>query len=149
MTKSGLIKLSVAGDVIGLIPGLGYIAGIPLMVIHFNYAGKRALMCLLEALPMVGCLPIFTIAACTYPDNDAADPVIVAEVQRRLATPVEVQLALPPDFASMPGEAIEAVGQVIAEADSMPSFDSLDARDQMGWCIARGYQLGRMQQMAN
>lgn len=75
MTKATLVQVSIVGDVLGFIPVVGWVLSIPLLILHFNYAGARALICLLEALPMVGMLPVFTGAALTYPDTDVPDQI--------------------------------------------------------------------------
>ena len=138
MTKSTLIKLSLIGDALGLVPVLGTIISIPLLIVHYSYAGPRALWCLIEMLPMVGFLPIFSIAAAMYPDNEQ----VVAASEAQMSYAELLQRALP-NQSSLSPDSVAAVEQVMREADSLPKFDELPEIQQIGWCILRGYQLGR------
>jgi hypothetical protein len=77
MTKSQLIKWSGIRDfldiiVIGQIPGINWLLDLPVLIMHLNYAGPVALFTLLEAIPGLGFLPIWTIAAMSYPNHDEA-----------------------------------------------------------------------------
>ena len=77
MTRKTLIYCSMARDLlnivgIGAIPPLSWLLDLPLLVMHFNYAGPKAAFTLLELVPVVGVFPFFTVAAFNYPDRDAA-----------------------------------------------------------------------------
>lgn len=74
MTRSQLIKWSIARDAlnfigIGQIPGLCWLLDLPLIVMHFRYAGPASLFTLLETIPVIGFVPFFTIAALCYPED--------------------------------------------------------------------------------
>jgi hypothetical protein len=97
MTKSQLIKWSGVRDfldiiVIGQIPGLNWLLDLPLFIMHLNYAGPRAFFTLLEAIPGVGLIPIWTIAAMSYPNRD---PVTEAMSPQQFAYQQPMQY-LPP-----------------------------------------------------
>ncbi len=89
--KQRLIAWSAARDFldiiwIGQIPVLGQALSLPIWIMHFSYAGKAALFTLLEMMPGVGLFPVFTTAACCYPDfdkpagSDAPAPTLVGHV---------------------------------------------------------------------
>lgn len=74
MTKSQLIAWSAARDVldltpVGHIPLLDQLLDIPIIAMHFRYAGPRAFAVIPELVPLVGVLPVFTIMALMYPAN--------------------------------------------------------------------------------
>jgi hypothetical protein len=74
-----LIKWSIARDlldllIVGQLPGVGALLDLPLIIMHFDYAGPAAAVTLLEAIPVVGLLPIFTIMALCYPNHDDQPP---------------------------------------------------------------------------
>ena len=71
MDSRSLLVLSVIADildllVIGNIPGLSWFIDIPLILLHFAAGGPAALVALLEAIPLVGLVPIFTWLAWRY-----------------------------------------------------------------------------------
>jgi hypothetical protein len=73
MTKRQLIFWSLLRDVldvvgIGQIPGLNWVLNVPLIIMHFHFAGMRAWLTLFENIPVVETLPFFTVAALSYPD---------------------------------------------------------------------------------
>jgi hypothetical protein len=75
MTKSQLITVSGVRDfldfiLIGQIPGLNWLLDLPVLIMHLKYAGPVALFTLLEAFPIVGFFPIWTIAAMSYKNHD-------------------------------------------------------------------------------
>lgn len=79
MTKRQLIMWSIARDSldfigIGQIPPLSWLLDLPLIFMHFSFAGKAATIVLFELIPFVGILPLFTFAAFSYPDPDAPKP---------------------------------------------------------------------------
>jgi hypothetical protein len=74
MKKSTLVTLSLIGDlldiaVIGQIPGLSWFIDIPIIICHVAYAGPGGFMTMLELIPVVGTLPLFTIAALAHKDH--------------------------------------------------------------------------------
>jgi hypothetical protein len=76
MTKKQLIKWSAGRDAlnfigIGQIPGLCWLLDLPLIIMHFNYAGPAAIFTLFETIPIIGFFPFFTVAAMMYPNHDA------------------------------------------------------------------------------
>jgi hypothetical protein len=77
MTKKMLVAVSADADaldvvVIGQLPGLSWFIDAPVLAMHFMYAGPKALPTLLELVPVVGTIPLFTIAALSYPDKDTS-----------------------------------------------------------------------------
>jgi hypothetical protein len=75
MTKGDLIKISMVADfldfvVVGQIPVLSWVIDIPVIIMHVIYAGPSGLSTLLELVPIVGILPVFTIAAAGYKNRD-------------------------------------------------------------------------------
>jgi hypothetical protein len=75
MKKADLVKLSMLADfldivVVGQIPVLSWVIDIPVIIMHVAYAGPTGLSTLLELIPVVGILPIFTMAAAGYPNTD-------------------------------------------------------------------------------
>lgn len=95
MTKRNLVTVSIFADaldvaVIGQIPGLSWFIDIPVILMHLLYAGPKALPTLLELVPVVGTIPLFTIAALSYPDKDKSPA----------ATGMEGQTAIPHSFKS-------------------------------------------------
>ena len=87
MTKSQLIAWSVARDVldltpIGHIPLIDQLLDMPIIAMHFKYAGPRAFAVLPELVPFVGVLPVFTIMALMYPANPQRELAASATLQR-------------------------------------------------------------------
>jgi hypothetical protein len=85
MTKSHLIKWSVARDAlnfmcIGQLPGLAWLLDLPLLIMHFNYAGPAAIFTILEMIPVVGFFPFFTVAAMLYPNHDEPSATTVTRI---------------------------------------------------------------------
>lgn len=75
MTKQQLIIVSVVADVldvlvIGQVPGLSWFIDIPIILAHLSYAGPRGWTTLMELVPFVGTLPLFTIAAMSHPAKE-------------------------------------------------------------------------------
>lgn len=71
MTKQQLIGASIIADVldvfvIGQVPGLSWFIDIPIIIMHVSYAGPKGFMTLLELVPVVGTLPLFTFAAFSH-----------------------------------------------------------------------------------
>lgn len=78
MTKKTLIAVSAARDaldfvMIGQLPGLNWLLNIPVIYLHYRYAGPLALLTLFENVPGIETLPGFTVAAISYPNRDAID----------------------------------------------------------------------------
>jgi hypothetical protein len=75
LTKQQLIVFSVVADVldvlvIGQVPGLSWFIDIPVILMHLAYAGSRGWTTLIELVPVVGTLPLFTIAAMSHPAKE-------------------------------------------------------------------------------
>jgi uncharacterized membrane-anchored protein YitT (DUF2179 family) len=73
MTRTQLILVSAIRDaldfaIVGQIPGLNIALNIPVIIMHYRFAGPRALITLFENVPGVETLPCFTAAAISYPD---------------------------------------------------------------------------------
>lgn len=110
MTRKTLITWSVIRDlldfmVVGQIPGLGQLLDVPILMMHYAYAGANANFALPELIPTVGFLPIFTIAACCYPDPDAARQVLPvdASAHQRVDLPPKSEAML---FAQVDGKVV-------------------------------------------
>jgi bacteriorhodopsin len=56
--------------VIGQIPVLSWVIDIPVIIMHLAYAGPVGLGTLLELVPVVGILPVFTLAAAGYEKHE-------------------------------------------------------------------------------
>ena len=105
MTKKQLITWSIARDAldfvaIGQIPPFSWVLDVPLIIMHFSYAGSAALITLFELIPIVGLFPFFTVAAFSYPDNDEASeigPVLPAEPPATTVETVSSPLLPAPD----------------------------------------------------
>lgn len=76
ITKKSLILVSGAADALdvlliaGLAPGpWSIIVDAPATICHFLYAGPWAITVLSEYIPIIGFFPIYTIAACMYPNK--------------------------------------------------------------------------------
>ncbi|MDB6025858.1 MAG: hypothetical protein JWM68_2081 [Verrucomicrobiales bacterium] len=85
MTKKTLLKISAAADALDLVTGWipgpwTLIVDVPVFICHFLYAGPRALWVLTDNIPIVGILPIYTIAAMAYPEKGQ-----VSEANSKLA----------------------------------------------------------------
>ena len=75
LTRKLLIIASLVADaldiaVVGQIPGLSYAIDLPIIAMHVAFAGPAGLATLLELVPMVGTVPMFTAAAMMYPDQE-------------------------------------------------------------------------------
>lgn len=75
MTKGGLIAVSVVRDLLdftpfGHIPVVDQLLDLPVIYLHYRYAGPKALVGLPEIVPFIGFLPIFTVLAISYGDAD-------------------------------------------------------------------------------
>ncbi len=82
ISRKLLIAVSAIGDGLDFL-GFGafpffwsVVIDAPITILHFLYAGPRALVVLAEYIPMVGFLPIYTIAALAYdkPANKSRPP---------------------------------------------------------------------------
>lgn len=74
MTRKDLITASIIADVldifvIGQIPGLSWFVDIPVIIMHVSFAGSAGFSTLLELVPGVGTLPVFTIAAFSHSEK--------------------------------------------------------------------------------
>ncbi len=85
---------------IGAIPPFSWLLDLPLLVMHFNYAGSKAAFTLLELIPVVGVFPFFTVAALNYPDHDASPPPPPPPPPDRLPAAAP---AFPPPAGLLPG----------------------------------------------
>jgi hypothetical protein len=68
MNKGTVVGFSVVADVLDF-TGIGqifYIVDFVIIIIHLLYAGPRALLGILDMIPGVGFLPIYTFLALTY-----------------------------------------------------------------------------------
>jgi hypothetical protein len=68
VSRKNLIIASLVADaldiaLVGQIPGLSYFIDLPVIAMHVIYAGPGGLATLLELVPVVGTLPIFTLAS--------------------------------------------------------------------------------------
>lgn len=71
MNKQQLIVASIIADVldvfvVGQIPVLSWFIDIPIIIMHVNFAGAKGFMTLIELVPVVGTLPLFTFAAFSH-----------------------------------------------------------------------------------
>jgi len=71
MSRKTLLVTSLIADVldilvIGQVPGLSWIIDLPLIVMHVAYAGPSGFSTLVELVPVVGTLPLFTLAALSH-----------------------------------------------------------------------------------
>jgi hypothetical protein len=71
MNSKALLTASVVADVIDMflvtqIPGLSHVLDFPVFMMHFKAGGWKAAGTLWEAVPMVGCLPVFSFYAWKY-----------------------------------------------------------------------------------
>jgi hypothetical protein len=87
MTKSQLIAWSAVRDAldltpVGHIPLLDQLLDMPIIVMHFKYAGPKAFAVLPELVPFVGVLPVFTIMALMYPANPQRELAAGTTLQR-------------------------------------------------------------------
>jgi hypothetical protein len=78
MSRKTLLVFSIFADVldflvVGQIPILSWVIDIPLIVLHVQYAGLRGLWTLLELVPFVGLLPVFTIATFAHKPISGGD----------------------------------------------------------------------------
>lgn len=75
MTRQQLIIVSIVADVLdvivlGQIPGLSWFIDIPVICMHLAFAGPKGWTTLTELIPVVGTLPIFTVAAFLHSAKD-------------------------------------------------------------------------------
>jgi hypothetical protein len=110
MTKKTLITCSIIRDalnwlLVGQIPGVCQLLDVPLLIMHYKYAGPQASWTLLELIPMVGLIPIFTIAACNYPDPVGATQVL-PDPAVRAARVVPSPASEPMLFAQVDGKLV-------------------------------------------
>ena len=66
-----LLAVSVIADIldftgIGQIPGLSHLLDVPVIILHFLAGGPKALLLLLELVPFIGFIPIFSYFAWRY-----------------------------------------------------------------------------------
>jgi hypothetical protein len=83
ISKKTLLTVSIIADAVdvlllaGISPGpWSIITEGPVTVMHFMYAGPRAIAVLTEFIPIAGFLPIYTIAALLYPNPNKQPKVI-------------------------------------------------------------------------
>lgn len=71
--KMLVIPLSIIADVLDLtvVGHFLYPLDILVIVVHLIYGGPRALIGILDMIPGVGLLPIYSILAFTYPERRA------------------------------------------------------------------------------
>jgi hypothetical protein len=77
MDRNTLLFASLIADgldlfVVGQIPGLSYVIDVPLVLMHVIFAGPAGFSTLLELIPVVGTVPLFTIAALCHKPKHAA-----------------------------------------------------------------------------
>lgn len=96
ISRKTLITASIIADavdvlfLVGISPGpWSAITEGPVTMMHFMYAGPRAVAVLAEIIPFAGFLPIYTIAALLYPKPKR--PALVIDI-----TPVERVIQRPP-----------------------------------------------------
>jgi len=95
ISKKTLVTASIIADavdvllLVGISPGpWSVITEGPVTVMHFMYAGPRAVVVLAEFIPFAGLLPIYTIAALLYPVPKPPLPVIdVTPAERVIEQP--------------------------------------------------------------
>ena len=68
ITPQTLLAASLLADVldlfvVGQIPGLSWFIDIPIIAMHVAYSGPAGLTTLLELIPGIGTLPVFTMMA--------------------------------------------------------------------------------------
>jgi hypothetical protein len=71
LNSNTLLTFSIIADVldiaiIGQTPGIGHILDLPVFIMHFMAGGPKAAFTLLEAIPGIGFLPIFSWFAWKY-----------------------------------------------------------------------------------
>lgn len=71
LNSKTLLIASIVADlldiaIIGQTPGVGHLLDFPVFVMHFMAGGPRAAFTLLEAIPGIGFLPIFSWFAWKY-----------------------------------------------------------------------------------
>jgi hypothetical protein len=74
VTRKTLIIASLVADaldllLVGLLPGVGWLIQGPVIAMHVAYAGPVGWAMLLELVPMMGAIPMFTVAALAYPEK--------------------------------------------------------------------------------
>ena len=77
VSRKTLLIASLIADLldlllVGQVPGLSYFIDGPLIAMHVAFAGPAGLATLLELVPVIGTLPLFTIAAMRYGGNHDA-----------------------------------------------------------------------------
>jgi hypothetical protein len=113
MTKKTLLTISAVADSIDLVTGWvpgpwSIIVDVPVTIAHFLYAGPRAFIVLLEYAPVVGVLPIYTIAAMSYDKSSdetpqPPQPLDATIIEAEIIPPRRQALkALPPPLPSAP-----------------------------------------------
>lgn len=68
MDRSQLIIFSLIGDVldflvIGQAPIISWVIDIPVVLMHVYFAGPKGFFTIVELIPVVGTLPVFTASA--------------------------------------------------------------------------------------
>jgi hypothetical protein len=114
MTKAQLIKWSAARDAlnfvgIGQLPGLCWLLDLPLIIMHFNYAGPSAIFTLLETIPIIGFFPFFTVAAMMYPNHDAPEVATARRVEPAQISSSSRGQSSPPVYALVDGKLVPMV----------------------------------------
>ncbi len=74
MKRSTLFTISLIGDlldiaVVGQVPVLSWFIDIPVIICHVAFAGASGFTTLLELIPVVGTLPLFTFAALVHKER--------------------------------------------------------------------------------
>ena len=168
ITKKQLIFWSIFRDalnwmLVGQIPGLCQVLDIPLLVMHYKYAGAKASFTLLELIPTAGFIPIFSIAAFCYSDAEYPAPPptpmsapTCAVDTRQLSSGLTAMVAPPslqsPSAAELDYDDVVGAKRTIVarnvcrgvrlcrwETDSDPGYDAAD-----GACCVSGtrYEFG-------
>ena len=75
MKKSTLIWLSLAADildimVVGQVPVVSWFIDIPVISCQVLYAGPAGFLTMVELVPVVGTIPLFTAAALMHENHD-------------------------------------------------------------------------------
>jgi hypothetical protein len=71
VSKQVLVAASLIADaldmaVVGMIPGISWFIDLPVIAMHVAFAGPKGFMTIIELVPVVGLIPVFTIAAMSY-----------------------------------------------------------------------------------
>ena len=93
ISRKALLVVSVIADALDFL-GFGafpffwtLVIDIPVTIIHFCYAGPRALVVLAEYIPFVGFVPIYTLAALFYDKQPRPATVVETSPPRPVTRP--------------------------------------------------------------